>query len=171
MTERLYFAYGSNMSTRRLQQRVRVVEVVTVAWLEGHRLKFHKKSHDGSAKCDIEQTGVAGDRVYGVVFRLPASDKPALDAMEDLGRSYAEKRVVVNSPAGEQYEAFTYYALVMDPYMKPYTWYKEHVLRGAREHHLPPDYIDRIERVAAEADADTERHAGELVIYDDLREA
>jgi hypothetical protein len=47
-----YFAYGSNMSLRRLRTRVPSAVKLGNATLFGHQLKFHKRSQDGSAKCD-----------------------------------------------------------------------------------------------------------------------
>ena len=52
----LYFAYGSNMSIRRLQSRDINPVKVNVARLYGHTLKFHKPSKDGSGKCDVFKT-------------------------------------------------------------------------------------------------------------------
>lgn len=41
----------------------------------------------------------------------------------------------------------------VDETLVPYTWYKDFVLRGADEHHLPKDYVNRfITLVQAQAD-------------------
>jgi gamma-glutamylcyclotransferase len=47
-----YFAYGSNMSLSRLRERVPSAEAVGCFSLNGHDLRFHKLSKDGSGKCD-----------------------------------------------------------------------------------------------------------------------
>jgi len=39
-----YFSYGSNMSIRRLADRVPSAQLVTVAKLPSHTLRFHKRS-------------------------------------------------------------------------------------------------------------------------------
>jgi hypothetical protein len=62
-------------------------------------------------------------------------------------------------------EAFTYYATNIDPDLKPLDWYKEHVIRGARENELPIEYIRTIEAVDFVEDSDVERHDEELSIY------
>ena len=49
----LYFAYGSNMLTERLKARVSSATPIGKANLSDHGLRFHKKSKDGSGKCDI----------------------------------------------------------------------------------------------------------------------
>ena len=35
----------------------------------------------------------------------------------------------------------------IDTTLRPFDWYKEHVLRGAREHGLPVAYVAGIERI------------------------
>ncbi|PUB91560.1 MAG: hypothetical protein DBP01_01735, partial [gamma proteobacterium symbiont of Ctena orbiculata] len=40
--------------------------------------------------------------------------------------------------------AYTYYATFIDRTLKPYQWYKHHVLTGALEYGLPAPYIDRL---------------------------
>jgi len=164
----LYFSYGSNMSTPRIKHRVASAVVVSTAYLTEHSLRFHKKSIDGSAKCDIVNTQEPDDIVHGVVYELAASDKPILDEHEGLGNGYEEKQVSLMLPHGETITATTYYATYIDASLLPYRWYKEHVLRGAREHVLPPAHIAAIEAVASIADPDQENHAKELSIYSRL---
>ena len=161
-----YFSYGSNMSVRRLRARTPSASVDTVASLAGHRLSFRKRSNkDGSAKCDIVATSNPDDMVWGVVFEIDDSEKTYLDNAEGLGYGYEQKEVELDGPDGETLRAFTYYATDIDDGRKPYTWYTEHVLRGARENDLPADYVAQIERVEALEDPDRERHDRELSIY------
>jgi gamma-glutamylcyclotransferase len=169
MDTMLYFSYGSNMSTPRLADRVPSARSVAVALLHAHRLQFHKKGRDGSAKCDCEYTGDARDIVYGVVFRISAGEKPDLDRKEGLNKGYDETMVRVMTVDGALLEALTYQATSIDPSSKPFGWYKEHVLRGACEHRLPGGYIAAIEAVSAVPDPDPHRHERELSIYRERR--
>jgi gamma-glutamylcyclotransferase len=161
----LYFSYGSNMSTRRIRERTPLAQAVTVARLSKHRLKFHKKGKDGTAKCDAEHTDNARDVVYGVVFRISNSEKQVLDRKEGLRNGYEEKNVSVIALSGETFEVFTYYATHIDASLLPLNWYKEHVLRGAREHDFPSEYIATIETAPSMPDPDSERRETELSIY------
>lgn len=165
MSTLLYFTYGSNMSTHRLTARTPSARVVAPARLERHRLKFHKRDRRGSAKCDIEHTGDPADSVYGVVFEILTAEKPILDAKEGLGVGYDIKHVSVTAGDGNLIYALTYYAIDIDASLKPFHWYKEHVVRGAREHNLPPEYISVIEAVESIDDPDLARHEDELSIY------
>jgi len=153
------------MSTPRLRHRIASPLVISAARLHGHRLKFHKRSHDGSAKCDIEHTRDHADVVYGVIFHMLASDKKILDRYEGLGNGYEEKHVSIILPDDNTLDAFTYYATHIDTSLQPYHWYKEHVLRGAREHKLPGQYIESIESIASVPDPDADNHTKELSIY------
>ena len=153
------------MSTPRLTGRVHSARAVTIAQLHKHKLKFHKRSGDRSAKCDAEYTNNVGDVVYGVVFQISAAEKPELDIKEGLRNGYEGKIVSVIAQNGETLDAVTYYATNIDPSLNPYDWYKEHVIRGAREHGLPPEYIATIDAINSMPDPDTERHKRELSIY------
>lgn len=164
----LYFSYGSNMSTPRIKKRIESATVISTAHLIEHSLRFHKKSADGSAKCDIEHTKNPDDVVYGVMFEILAREKRILDEYEGLGNGYEEKQVSIIIPDGEALVATTYYATHIDASLMPYHWYKEHVLRGAREHALPPEHIAAINAVTSIADPIQENHMKELSIYSRL---
>ena len=161
-----YFSYGSNMSSKRLLERVPSAKKVSTGVLANHDLRFHKVGKiDGTAKCDAMETGNPEHAVHGVLYRLCESEKPHLDRVEGLGKGYEEKRVSVKMDCGNVIEAYTYYATHIDPALKPLGWYKEHVLRGAEEHGLPETYIRTIESIEHYEDADKARHTKELAIY------
>lgn len=165
MRHMLYFAYGSNLSSRRLRARVPSACFIDVATLGSHALCFHKAGRDGSAKCDALFTGDPADRVIGVVFRIASAHRPALDRAEGLGTGYESKVVPLLTAAGERIEAFTYYATAIEQGLQPYAWYLEHVLRGCREHALPEEYVARIAGVDAIEDPDPDRARSELSIH------
>ncbi len=161
-----YFAYGSNMSIRRLCQRVPSARLVSVARLENHELRFHKKGfRDGSGKCDAYATGNTEHTVIGVVFDISIEEKNDLDRVEGLGAGYEAKTVQVASSTGEAILATTYYATHIDFTLQPFHWYKEHVMRGVREHSLPESYAQTISGVESIVDPDSHRHAIEMAMY------
>ncbi|WDE14295.1 gamma-glutamylcyclotransferase family protein [Thalassomonas haliotis] len=160
-----YFAYGSNMSLRRLQQRTPGAASIGLFALTGHDLRFHKAGQDGSAKCDAFYTGSASDCIYGVLFELAPQEKRLLDRVEGLGAGYDEKWVSVVNNTGFVADAALYYATDIDTRLKPFSWYKEHVLIGARESKLAFDYILKIIRVESIEDPDRKRWARQRAIY------
>ena len=154
-----YFAYGSNMFTARLQERVRSAVAVGIGYLPGHVLRWHKRSRrDGSGKCDAETTGRNADVVWGVLFELDAAEKPELDRAEGLGDGYDERQVEVITDPGIV-KAVAYIATAKDPSLRPYHWYKAFVVAGAREHALPQEYLQSLENAPSVLDPDLARAA------------
>jgi len=160
-----YFAYGSNMSLSRLRKRVPSAERLGVFNLEQHDLRFHKISKDGSGKCDAFQTEKPNDSVIGALFEIDRSEKPALDIVEELGCGYEEKLVKVQNDVGDVFEAVTYYAIRIDPSLKPYTWYLNHVIVGAKETNVPEQYLKDIQLVESIEDMDSKRDAEQRAIH------
>lgn len=153
----LTFAYGSNMLTARLRERCPSALPLGVAELKGYELRWHKRSRDGSGKCDIVASVDPAARVLGVVYRIAHADRRELDIAEGRGAGYELIEVQVLQDAAKVVAA-AYQATRTDAALKPYTWYHAFVLAGAREHGLPSDYIARIEAVAADLDPDRARH-------------
>lgn len=159
----LVFAYGSNLCREQMLARAPSACVVAVASLSGHALRWHKVGRDGSGKCDAYFTGEEADVVHGVVYEVETADKRALDRFEGLGEHYSEKVVCIRSAEGKRIDAVVYVALAhrIDAHARPWTWYRAHVVTGARQHGLPPDCVARFEEVEAAEDPDRDRHARE----------
>lgn len=153
-----YFAYGSNMHLRRLSERTPSCVPLAVAELPGHRLRFHKLSPDGSGKCNIFFTGRQTDRVFGVLYRLDIDEKPLLDAAEGVSHGYNADQVQVRIGDSRR-RVHTYFADpdYIDEALRPYGWYKELVVSGARMHKLPSAYVAGLERQDALDDPDNSR--------------
>ncbi len=160
-----YFAYGSNMSLKRLQQRVPKVIQLGIYSLAKHELRFHKSGKDNSAKCDAYYTGIPHSRVFGILYEIDISGKASLDVVEGLGQGYNDKIVAVSNRAGVFEDAVTYYSTDNDKSLLPYSWYKDHVLVGARAARLPIEYIAEIEAVETIVDKDQGREAVQRAIY------
>lgn len=155
----VYFAYGSNMSTARLRKRMQSCKRLGTATLPGHTLRFHKRSIDKSGKCNAFASG-DNENVVGVLFSFDPAERSKLDVAEGLGRGYAHARVTIINEAGYRQKVLTYLATCdyIDDSLKPYSWYKDFVLAGAREHGLPPAYIEEyIASVEAIDDPNTTR--------------
>lgn len=155
-----YFAYGSNMLTKRLRNRVPSAKFSAVTTLTKHCLKFHKVSTDKkgnrSGKCNAYLTGKDEDVVYGVVFEIDRNELKNLAAAE-VGYS---PEVLTLTQRGKAEAAFMFSVTdesLLSDSLRPYAWYKELVLAGAREHNLPAGYIREIENVLAIADPDKDR--------------
>ena len=165
----LYFAYGSNMSRRRLTAATRAPSAKPLgpASVSGHRLTFDKVSADGSGKADCERTGDLTDKVHGGLFLVDTADLAALDKAEGAAGAapgYRRAEVVVWTEDGAK-KVLTYLATNKRPGLLPYPWYVNHVLVGAREFGLPPDYMAALERLPTQQDFNSAREALELATY------
>jgi hypothetical protein len=138
-----YFAYGSNMSTRRLRARAPSCRFLARGTLKQYQLRFHKRSIDGSAKCDAFFTGNAEDRVLGVLFEIAPYDKPKLDRAEGLGNGYNESSVRLLLLDKSETDAIMYFSdpSYIDDKLLPTQEYLQFVVDGATEHGLPDQYI------------------------------
>lgn len=161
-----YFAYGSNMSIARLRQRVPGAVALGCHALKKYDLRFHKSGSDGSGKCDAFYTGDGDDVVFGALFEISPDEKPALDKAEGLGHGYNQKDVTVFAANGFPIKSITYTAARIDECLKPYSWYVNHVLVGARETFLPENYIrSKISTVEFRQDTDEERDSNERAVH------
>lgn len=153
-----YFAYGSNMLTERLIKRIGSVNLVGVASIEGRKLAFHKRSEDGSGKCDIPVSKAKGAIVRGVVYEVTEDDLVTLDEFEGVGKGYERVTMEVQMESGPV-EAATYVATDshIEKGLLPYDWYHGLVLAGAMQHGFPKDYIASLAMVEFQPDPDPNR--------------
>lgn len=158
----LNFAYGSNMLSARIRQRVPGAQLFGMATLRGHALRWHKVAKDESGKCDI----VAADPssvVHGVLYEIPAHEKQHLDRAEGLGFCYEEKDVLVEFETA-MLKATAYVATHIDEDILPFTWYVALVIAGAVEHGLPIAYVDGLRAIDTKLDSDAQRHAQHMAL-------
>ena len=151
-----YFAYGSNLHPTRLMERVPSAELIAVARHPNHVLTFHKRSNDGSSKCNMFSS--ESDQVYGAIYKLEPEHKNELDRFEGKGYGYIDSQITLKLKDNE-YSCFTYLAqqshIASD--LKPYHWYKKLVILGAQYLQFPDSYISSIEAVESIEDPDTPR--------------
>lgn len=157
----LVFAYGSNMLTRRIRSRTPSAFSIAPGEIRGYRMAFHKRGMDGSGKANIRRTGDAGDRVHGVLFGVNSRELPLLDALE-IG--YRREDLHVITHWGHTVQAACYQALegFIQPGLRPFDWYRDLVLAGAREHRLPEHHVLWIEVQEADRDPDDARRNREM---------
>jgi len=143
----LMFSYGSNMSKKRISDRIKSVTFISTAKLKEHKLKFHKISKDGSGKADVYYTGNKADIVYGVVYYINNQDKQKLDKIEGLGKGYKQKIIDVEFPDNTVESVITYYAININENLKPNKKYLNYVIEGAIENDFPEQYINELKTV------------------------
>lgn len=83
-------------------------------------------------------------RAGGVLFSFDVTDRPGLDRAEGRGAGYDHIEVTALDTEGGSLNGLTYLAHLdhNDDHLKPYGWYRDLVIEGAREHGLPQDYVE-----------------------------
>lgn len=135
---RLYFAYGSNMSSARLRRRVGEVDIVGIGTLHGYVHRFDKRGADGSAKGNI--VVAPGQRVLGVLYRIDVRQLETLSVYEG---GYRRVELRVHHHAGEV-DAVSFAAIAPVAGLAPAADYLRHYRRGLREHGMPDAYVREV---------------------------
>ncbi len=128
-----YFAYGSNMSPRRLKERgIKPIKTVK-ATLNNYRLVFNKKaSIEKHCYANIEKA--PGEKVYGTLYTITLKQLEELDDHEGHPNHYTRKTVKVHDEKQKPYFAQTYTAThPLEKEGKPAKWYLEYIIEGLQK--------------------------------------
>jgi hypothetical protein len=141
----LYFAYGSNMSSRQLAAWDTPHRPIGAAELQDHRLAFLRRSIRWKAgAADI--VAAPGESVWGVLWELPLG-AAELDVKESAGVGYRRRSVKVIVD-GSPFNAMAYEVIDKHPReLQPRREYVDLMVGGAREHDLPDEWVERLEAV------------------------
>ena len=161
-----YAAYGSNLHPLRLALRAPSSRLLGSKFVPGWSLQFHKRSMDGSGKCNVLNSG-SGEGVYVAVFEMHKKDKKKLDDIEGIGMGYDDSTMEVP----EFGKCCTYLGTVshIRNELQPYDWYKEMVLLGCRKLDIPNRYSSMIEAVKCIRDPLEKRSLEQWKIAERLR--
>lgn len=142
-----YFAYGSNMVTKRLRLRVPSAKVIGQARLLNKRMVCNKKSTDGSGKANLVDS--PGDAAWGVLYKVDIEELSKLDKAEG-GYQRLTAQVLTNEEDPIESEVYISMKLTTDP--TPYDWYKDLIISGACKHELPRDYLKYLKQLPSRPD-------------------
>jgi len=148
----VYFAYGANMSIGRLCSHVCSAKVVGLAKLLDKRMVCNKKGADGSGKANLTES--LGAVVWGVLYEVESAELDKLDRAEG-GYQRMSTQALTEGDNPVKVEIYVSEKLTADP--TPYDWYKELILRGAREHELPTAYLQYLEQLPSKPDPKKQR--------------
>lgn len=149
-----YLAYGSNLHPLRLQARIPSARLCGTIALPGHRLSFDKRGRDRSGKCTIEPSPQAV--LHAAVYALRRDQRPILDRIES---GYVPRRLEPVTVAGRRCRPFTYVAdpIHIDSGLRPFDWYLDLVVAGARFHGFPMGYLTALQRTPTTPDLNRTR--------------
>lgn len=170
----LYFAYGSNMHYARLEDRVKSLEKMCVAYLPEYRLRTNKLSKDESGKANIERSQSDSDLVWGVVWSIARSERCELDKAEGYRENrhdsdYKPLEVIVFDQDGLPWKVLTYIACegrTSSVDLPLYNWYYQYLIRGASGNNLPQKFLAMISRFEKIEDPDIQRNKENMNIAD-----
>lgn len=148
-----YFAYGSNLDPGTFLGRRRMRPIETrVAMLEDFELRFDLPVGPGERGV-ANVAPLAGDHVWGALYRLTHPDAERLDLTEGVTREFY-RRIDVHARAldGDRIRAFTYHSGRGLVGRKPSRRYLGLLLAGARHHGLPAHYVERLRAVPIAVD-------------------
>jgi cation transport regulator ChaC len=153
----IYFAYGSNMLEEWIRNEDRAPGAIFMGLgqIFGYKLRFHKRSNDGSGKCNIIRSDLKTDLVYGIVYEFPQEQLCSLNQAEGLNYGYHQEcKIPVRMQDGCEKYMLIYIAdnIAIDDELKPYDWYYQLVICGAKEHRLPDEYISYLETITTTED-------------------
>ncbi|NP_001155144.1 gamma-glutamyl cyclotransferase-like venom protein isoform 1 precursor [Nasonia vitripennis] len=150
-----YFAYGSNLLSQRIHIKNPTAVQRYIGKLKEHRLDFihYSKNWRGSVSTIVPDVK---SEVWGVIWEINLEDLAHLDDQEGVHENiYFPKNVSIRTPEGETIECRTYQECVLPekyvppselpPERQPSFVYLNTIIRGAKEFHIPEEYIRFIE--------------------------
>ncbi len=106
----------------------------------------NKRGRDGSGKANLVEA--PGETVWGVLYRVSERQLDELDRFEG-----GYTRLVLEVHTGDvTHRAWTYVSLRLTEDPRPFDWYKQLMLAGAREHGLPEEWLARLHALPERSD-------------------
>ncbi len=138
-----YFAYGSNMLTERITDRLGPVEKTGLGILRNHQLVFNRLGTylPGGVASVVPRLG---SDVLGVIWKIDAVQLKTLDIIEDP-EAYSRETVGVDLEHNNSVECLTYISLAQG-YHPPSEEYLSYLIQGAEEHGFPARYVRNLKR-------------------------
>jgi len=102
-----YFAYGSNLNRKQMQERCPDSKPISIATLHNYKLVFvgwSRQWRGGIATIKAFK----GEKVPGAIYEISERDLRRLDKYEGYPDNYNRIKVIVNKEDGDPVEAITY---------------------------------------------------------------
>lgn len=144
-----YFAYGSNLHIDQKELRTGTIRHAEACRLPGYRFFFNKRGSDGQRFANMIPD--RSSDVWGVAYRCNPAAMREMDRFEGVeGGHYLRISVRLLTRTGEPRDAVTYVAGAnyLCEEAAPTKAYLQRILKGARHHGLPEEYIHSIEAAA-----------------------
>jgi gamma-glutamylcyclotransferase (GGCT)/AIG2-like uncharacterized protein YtfP len=142
-----YFAYGSNMNRKRMEERVGSKNIFDEmsATLDGYKLVFNKKAEkNGYAYANVIKDSES--QVEGVLYEISENAEEILDDYEGIPKHYVSKKIMVEYD-GIKFPATVYIANnnMVKNGLKVENSYRNNLLAGSK--HLTKKYYKYIQNL------------------------
>ena len=146
--ETWYFSYGSNLSKQQMLRRTGSIPTSQAAFLVNYRLAFRKVLTGQDVYATVVPT--PGAIVHGVAYLCNPHAMAQLDLFEGVAENcYRRESVPVTTHSNDILECIVYIGEAFSAEDSvPSSSYLNLILTGAKEHQLPPDYIESIQVLA-----------------------
>lgn len=167
----LYFAYASNLDPELMNELCPGHQVVGLAALPDHRLAFPRFSSEWAGGLACPQLA-HGQTVWGVVYDLSEDDMRALDLKDgfrgpgDQHNDCDRETTTVDLTRPDdgsiprRIRPWIYLPRSSNP-SPPSKRYLDTILRGARHHRLPEEYVARLATIAVAPEEQETRNPGD----------
>lgn len=141
MVAMLYFAYGSNLSSRQMQARCPGAIPVGPARLDSYALVFDRPSRRWGGHAADVVPAADGD-TWGFLWQVDDRHLAALDRFEGVHTGgYARETVALHGPGRLPFPGEVYRVVSPGAPGMPSPRYLHTILEGAREHGLPAHWL------------------------------
>lgn len=151
MSEKYYFAYGSNLNIFQMMKRVGEWKTSERAYLEGYRLVFNvESSRWGGSAANIRKTGNSQDKVYGVVYLLTKQKIAVMTSYEgpNSGPVYMDIKLEDGSLMRD---VAVYWWDKDEPSRTPSKIYQDIIVEGLMQHGYKQDVIVKTQRIFSQS--------------------
>ena len=135
LTKILYFAYGSNLCVRQMNDRCPNNSKIGMGKLKGHRWIITKRGYANVVKSSDED-------VWGIIYEISMSDEDKLDVYEGVSKKCYVKENLDILMDGKIQNCLTY----VDPTTEegvPTSTYANTIDEGLCDSKLPEEYVEK----------------------------
>ncbi len=135
-----YFAYGSNMKHKQMENRCPSSNFLRRAYLDGYHFVYdgHSSAWNGAVANIVKSN--SSNRIWGGLFEINSDNLAALDCYEGYPKSYDRVELDIKDDRDTVYRAIVYFR-TDEKLGKPSDEYRKTILRGSRDCDLPMDYV------------------------------
>ncbi|MCX8093903.1 MAG: gamma-glutamylcyclotransferase [Candidatus Goldbacteria bacterium] len=137
--KKYYFAYGSNMNHKQMQERCPEAKFICKGILKGYGFVYdgYSSKRNGAVANIVKNEK---KQVEGGIFLISEQNEKALDKKEGYPINYYKKDVYIQTEEGETIQALVYLREPQKP-GQPSEEYRNTILEGAKNCNLSEEYI------------------------------